>query len=180
MSDLVGFRRSYRRRQVIAQGESKYRDQRADDLRALYHAIYGGEEIAVPVEAIAEDLLGLGVHEVPLQRCLWAALSVRRVVFLNANDTPAPRCFTPAHEVGHCVCQFRVGRGEPLKCRAKDVAPGTDRTLEREDNIFAGELLMPEPAVRAAASDLELATRFAVSDGAIRWRLYGFGLGSKP
>jgi Zn-dependent peptidase ImmA (M78 family) len=65
-------------------------------------------------------------------------------------------------------------------CRAEDIAPGADRALEREANIFAAELLMPEPAVREAAADLLAAERFAVSAEAMRWRLFGFGLGQRP
>ncbi len=42
------------------------RDPRADDLRAHFHALFGGEELPVPVEAIAEDLLGLSVEEAGL------------------------------------------------------------------------------------------------------------------
>jgi Zn-dependent peptidase ImmA (M78 family) len=65
-------------------------------------------------------------------------------------------------------------------CRAEDVAPGTDRTLEREANVFAAELLMPEPAVRAAWAEADgidaTAVRFGVSQAAAHWRLYSFTL----
>jgi Zn-dependent peptidase ImmA (M78 family) len=67
-----------------------------------------------------------------------------------------------------------------MMCRAEGVAPDIDRTLEREGNVFAAELLMPEHAVRAAADDTEPAARFAVSGEAMRWRLYSFGLGERP
>lgn len=103
-----------------------------------------------------------------------------RAVYVNANDVPARRRFTLAHEVGHWICQCVEGRGAPVMCRAEDVAPGADRTLEREANVFAAELLMPEPAVRAAADDPEPAARFGVSAEAIRWRLYSFGLVTRP
>src|SRR5262245_29989212 len=39
------------------------RDERADALRARYHAAFGDAELPVPVKAIAEDLLGLLVGE---------------------------------------------------------------------------------------------------------------------
>jgi Zn-dependent peptidase ImmA (M78 family) len=123
----------------------------------------------VPVEAIAEDLLGLGVHEVPPNGVSGLLYPSERVVFLNAKDTPARRRFTLAHEVGHWVCQCMEGRGALMMCRAEDTAPGTDRALEREANIFVAELLMPEAAVRAAALDAERASRrFGVSDEAMR------------
>jgi Zn-dependent peptidase ImmA (M78 family) len=67
-----------------------------------------------------------------------------------------------------------------LLCRSDDVAAGADRTLEREANVFAAELLMPEDAVRAAASDRDPAARFGVSVEAMRWRLYSFGLAEPP
>jgi IrrE N-terminal-like domain len=160
---------------------SKYRDPRADELRTRYHALYGGEEIPVPVEAIAEDLLGLSVREVPLDGVSGLLYPPARAVFLNAHDTPARRRFTLAHEVGHWVCQCLEGRGAPMMCRAEDVAPEADRTLEREANVFAAELLMPEETVRAGADDpVKLHTRFGVSDEAMSWRLYAFGLGERP
>ena len=37
---------------------SKYRDPRADALRFRHHELYGGVELPVPVEAIAEDMPG--------------------------------------------------------------------------------------------------------------------------
>jgi Zn-dependent peptidase ImmA (M78 family) len=52
--------------------------------------------------------------------------------------------------------------------------------LEREANVFAAELLMPEPAVREAWDELgdvaSCAARFDVSPTAMQWRLYGFDL----
>jgi Zn-dependent peptidase ImmA (M78 family) len=51
--------------------------------------------------------------------------------------------------------------------------------------VFAAELLMPEPAVRAAwgaTSEIDaVAERFGISRLAAHWRLYGFGLvGERP
>ena len=132
---------------------SPYRDPRADELRARYHKLYAADDLPVPVEAIAEDLLGLYVEEADLDGVSGLLYPAERLIQVNANDTPARRRFTLAHEVGHWVCQVQEGRGAPMMCRAEDVAPGADRALEREANIFAAELLMPEDAVRAVASD---------------------------
>jgi Zn-dependent peptidase ImmA (M78 family) len=99
---------------------------------------------------------------------------------VNAKDTPARRRFTLGHEVGHWICQWLKGRGAPMMCRAEDIEPRADRTLERGANVFAAELLLPDPLVRESATDPEPAARFAVSEEAIRWRLYGFGLGQRP
>ncbi len=134
-------------------GENPYRDPRADDLRTRYQAIFGGDELPVPVEAIAEDLLGLMVSEIPLDGVSGMLVPAERAIYVNANDVPARRRFTLAHEVGHWVCQCLEGRGAPVMCRAEDVAPGADRTLEREANVFAAELLMPESKVREFVND---------------------------
>jgi Zn-dependent peptidase ImmA (M78 family) len=92
--------------------------------------------------------------------------------------------FTLAHELGHWVCQVKEGHEAPVYCRAADLAPAADRLLEREANVFAAELLMPEPAVRRewarAESAAELATWFGVSEEAMNWRLYNVGLAEAP
>ena len=47
--------------------------------------------------------------------------------------------------------------------------------------MFAAELLMPEPEVRAVVPDNpDLASGFGVSGEAMAWRLYSFGLGNPP
>jgi Zn-dependent peptidase ImmA (M78 family) len=51
--------------------------------------------------------------------------------------------------------------------------------LEREANVFAAELLMPEAEVRAAGGSVP-AERFGVSGEAMRWRLFSFGLAPRP
>jgi Zn-dependent peptidase ImmA (M78 family) len=159
---------------------SPYRDPRADALRARYHELYEADELPVPVEAIAEDLLGLFVEEVDLNGVSGLLYPAERLIQVNANDAPTRRRFTLAHEVGHWVCQVQEGRGAPLMCRAEDIAPGADQALEREANIFAAELLMPEPDVRATAADPSAATRFEVSREAMHWRRYSFGLAQRP
>jgi len=42
---------------------SRYSDPRADVLRVRHRAEFGGDEFPVPVESIAEDLLGLNVEK---------------------------------------------------------------------------------------------------------------------
>ena len=110
-------------------------------------------------------------------------------IVLNATEAPrdvAPLRrfrFTIAHEIGHWVCHCLSGRApklEPSHCRPVDLTDAADRTLEREANVFAAELLMPEPLVVAewprAASCAELARSFGVSENAMGWRLYNAGL----
>ena len=166
-----------------------YRDERADALRRGYHAAFAGTALPVPVEAIAEDLLGLKVGEDEELAVSGMLVPARREVWLNARESresPGRRRFTLAHELGHWVCQCRAGKAggaEPVYCRAEEIGvdPG-DRALEREANVFAAELLMPEREVRAEWSGdvAAIATRFGVSGEAMQWRLYSFGLADRP
>jgi len=170
---------------------TRYTDPRAHELRERYVATYGGAEIPVPVESIAEDLLGLRIEEDDLGECSGMLIPAKRLIKVNASEamsgeTPTHRQrFTIAHELGHWICHARgVEQAAPTYCRSQDVSQDTDRTLEREANVFGAELLMPEAAVReawAAFPDAsKVASRFAVSSLAAQWRLYSFGLLPKP
>ena len=166
---------------------TRYTEPRAHELRERYLATYGGDEIPVPVESIAEDLLGLRIEEDDLGECSGMLIPAERLIRVNASeamsgDTPTRRHrFTIAHELGHWICHAN-GCGSP---RRPTAARRTSRRtptapLEREANVFGAELLMPEAAVReawAAFGDRdELASRFGVSALAAQWRLYSFGL----
>ena len=170
---------------------STYEDPRAHAVRERYLGLYGGEGVPVPVEAIAEDLLGLRIEERWDIDCSGMLLPAERRIVLNAaegaggrNDPPLRRFrFTIAHEIGHWVCHCLEGRApemEPSYCRPVDLTDAADRALEREANVFAAELLMPEETVRTAWSALgdisACAARFDVSPTAMQWRLYGFRL----
>jgi hypothetical protein len=169
---------------------TRYTDPRAHDLRAEYLATFGGAEIPVPVESIAEDWLGLRIEEADLGDCSGILIPSERLIRVNASeamsgDTPTRRIrFTIAHELGHWICHARGLDDAPTYCRSQDLAEDADRALEREANVFGAELLMPEAAVRetwAAFPDAQgLAVRFGVSALAAQWRLYSFGLASKP
>lgn len=134
------------------------------------------------MEAIAEDLLGLRVEEADTGECSGLLYPTERLILLNETEPRERKRFTLAHEVGHWVCQVSEGRGAPVMCRAADVEPGADRTLEREANVFAAELLMPEDAVRSASTRNvdECAIRFGVSPLAMQWRLFSFGIQGRP
>jgi hypothetical protein len=174
---------------------TKYEEPRAHAVRERYLERFPGDELPVPVEAIAEDLLGLRVEERWDIDCSGMLLPAERRIVLNAEegapgqaDPPFRRYrFTIAHEIGHWVCHCLEGRApdpEPSYCRPVDLTDAADRALEREANVFAAELLMPEPAVREAWGELEevaaCARRFDVSPLAMHWRLYGFGLQDEP
>jgi hypothetical protein len=171
--------------------ERRYEEPRAHALRERYLATFGGPEIPVPVEAIAEDLLGLRVEEsTDLGECSGMLLPVERRIIVNASermsgDVPIRRHrFTIAHEVGHWICHA-VGSPapQPSYCRARDLGEDADRALEREANIFGAELLMPEPAVRRAWGESDdvaaCAARFEVLPSAMQWRLFSFGLAAE-
>ena len=174
--------------EAVPSAPSSYVDPRAHALRDRYARVFGGEEIPVPVESIAEDLLGLRIEERLLE---WSGmlLPAERTIVLNLaesprNDPPLRRHrFTIAHEIGHWVCHCLEGRAEtlaPSYCRAADIANDADRAIEREANIFASELLMPEGAVRAAwekTPEVEsVSAPLDVSPSAIGWRLFNLGL----
>jgi Zn-dependent peptidase ImmA (M78 family) len=169
---------------------TRYTDPRAHELRDSYLAIYGGQEIPVAVESIAEDLLGLRIEEADLGDWSGMLIPAKRLILVNASeamsgDTPTRRHrFTIAHELGHWICHAKGMQEAPTYCRAQDVSQDTDRALEREANVFGAELLMPQAAVRKAWAAFpdrdELASSFEVSILAAHWRLYSFGLAERP
>ncbi|HET9850931.1 MAG TPA: ImmA/IrrE family metallo-endopeptidase, partial [Candidatus Limnocylindrales bacterium] len=136
---------------------TRYTDPRAHELRAEFLATYPVPEIPVPVESIAEDLLGLRIEERDLGECSGVLIPSERLIVVNAaeanGDVPTRRHrFTIAHELGHWICHAQQGVGEeaPTFCRSRDLAQDVDRDLEREANVFGAELLMPEAAMREA------------------------------
>ena len=156
---------------------SDYDEPRAHALREEYHAVFGGEELPVPVESIAEDLLGLAVEARELE-VSGMLLPAERRILVNAAEPEPRRRFTIAHELGHWICQC-VGREDaaPVYCRAEEIGVDPEaKGLEGEANIFAANLVMPEEAVRAAGAK----NTFGVSDQALGWRRYNLGLVANP
>jgi Zn-dependent peptidase ImmA (M78 family) len=134
------------------------------------------------VESIAEDLLGLTVAEADDLPASGLLVPSRREIWLNSGerDREGRLRFTLGHEIGHWICHCQNEIGPPVLCRSEDVGIGADRGLEREANVFAAELLMPEPAVRKVFAEMPridvVAQAFNVSPQAIHWRLFNFGL----
>ena len=166
-----------------------YEEPRAHAVRERYLSTFGGEGLPVPVEAIAEDLLGLRIEQSWEIDCSGMLLPASRTIVLNAAEAPRDEAplrrfrFTIAHEIGHWVCHCNEGRApvlEPSYCRPVDLTEAADHALEREANVFAAELLMPERAVREAWEELgevaACATRFDVSPTAMQWRAFNLGL----
>src|SRR6188474_1208130 len=123
-----------------------YEEPRAHAVRERYLTLFGGEELPVPVEAIAEDLLGLRIEESWEIDYSGMLLPAERRIVLNASERPGgvqgvPGIrrfrFTIAHEIGHWICHCLEGRAPtaaPSYCRPVDLTDAADRTLEREAN----------------------------------------------
>jgi hypothetical protein len=159
-------------------------DPRAHELRRRYGELFGGGLLPVPVEAIAEDYLGLAVGEAKLDGVSGLLYPAERAVFLNAEEPATRRRFTLAHELGHWVCQCLEGTEAPVYCRAEEV--GLDpsvKALEREANVFAAELLMPEPSSSdsaAAGSSFSTSRRSASTTSASLHSLLASAWRSSP
>lgn len=163
--------------------QAKYSEPRAHELRDRYVATFGGDELPVQVEGIAQDLLGLHVCEGDLDGVSGLLYPARRRIVLSGAEPAERKRFTLAHELGHWICQCQDGPEVEVLCRAQDVTlDPAARAVEREANVFAAELLMPEADVRAAwkGDADQCAQQFGVSGEAMRWRLYSFGLGDPP
>jgi uncharacterized protein DUF955 len=103
-------------------------DRRAVALLRLYRRRFRDASLPVPVDAIAEDLLGLRVAEAEDLACSGMLVPSRREIWLNARETrqsPGRRRFTVAHEIGHWICHCRRTVPQDILCRSADVeAPG--------------------------------------------------------
>jgi hypothetical protein len=140
-------------------------DDRAEQLRRRYVAAYRGAEIPVPIESIAEDLLGLQIERSWDLEFSGVLLPIERTIVLSAREAPRNEPslrryrFTIAHEVGHWICHCLGRVPQPIYCRTVHPNPDEGRGREREADRFAATLLMPEHAVREAwapvAAELE-------------------------
>jgi IrrE N-terminal-like domain len=153
----------------------------------------------VPVERVASSLLGLFIDEADDIRSLPGAPSDQgrlsgmldpagMVVWVDrgeARRSPGRRRFTIAHEIGHLILHVPTSKevfyDRPTDIREIDEGSPSEklpelRKREREANVFARELLMPEPLVNEQAHATgfnlpALANRFEVSVPAMRLRL---------
>lgn len=166
------------------------------DFEERYEVI---EAPPVPVERVASSLLGLFIDEADDLRTLPRAPTDQgrlsgmldaegMVIWIDrgeARRSPGRRRFTIAHEIGHLLLHVPVFH-EVFYDPAADVqeveedppasGPPELHRREREANVFARELLMPESLVneqaRATGFNLPaLADRFEVSVPAMRLRL---------
>lgn len=160
-------------------------DPRAESLLDAFVDTYPCALVPVPVEEIAEEFLGLRVRETAGLGASGVIVPSHRTIHVNADEPAERRRFTLAHEIGHWVIHCRT-RPECMEilCRTVEVSGATD-PREREANVFAATLLMPEPTVRGLVGDgvrdaATLAGMLGVSVPAMAWRLYNLGLGERP
>ena len=78
----------------------------------------------MPVESIAEDLLGLRIEEADLGDCSGMLIPAERLILVNASEgmsgeTPTRRHrFTIAHELGHWICHASRAADSAPSCPA--------------------------------------------------------------
>jgi uncharacterized protein DUF955 len=165
------------------------------DFEERYEAV---EAPPIPVERVASSLLGLFVDEADDLRALPGAPTDQgrlsgmldaeaMIVWVDrgeARRSTGRRRFTIAHEIGHLLLHVpvlhEVFYDGPANIQEIEEDPASElpelRRREREANVFARELLMPEPLLseqaRATGFNLPgLADRFEVSVPALRLRL---------
>lgn len=131
----------------------------------------------VRAEDVARDC-GLKVSYVRKGRGFSGQLlREQRVIEVERDAHPHRQRFTVAHEIGHYVLNH-----SPVFCVFDDVGTNDPvKANERQAQIFASELLMPEPWVRKYWTMLNkdykaLARTFFVSDEAMFRRLEAAGL----
>lgn len=116
--------------------------------------------------------------------------STQKVIGVNTLHAPVRQNFTVAHELAHLLLhdqQLHVDRAFPTVRLRNDVSSQGVDDAEKEANLFAAELLMPESFLRSdlagrSALDLhddcyipELAQRYGVSVQALMFRLQYLG-----
>lgn len=138
---------------------------------------------ATPVQPVnIARALGLGVFSAELGEDAWGMLigTSNGVDIYLDRDQPSNRFrFSCAHEIGHFVHRgAEVGDNQAFVDKRSDAGHG--RADEIYANEFAGSLLMPEGAFRAAVQagedNFDLAQRFDVSLDAVRMRRYHLGV----
>ena len=90
-------------------------------------------------------------------------LPIERRIYVNAAEPETRQRFTIAHELGHWICQCLEGTAKPVYCRAEEIGVDPEaKALEREANIFAANLVMPErPSARRRRESLRRQRRGA-------------------
>lgn len=150
----------------------------------------------VDVERLARSL-GADVQRQPADDNLSGFIIRNRkqqVIGVNSNHHRNRQRFTIAHEIGHLLLHDQHddihvdgnGCGIPVRKRNEESSKGED-DYEKEANLFAAELLMPETFLEQDIIDLEesnlldeevlapLAHKYGVSSQALVFRLVNLG-----
>lgn len=149
-----------------------------------------GSGLPVDVEAIARAH-GLTVRAEPLEPSVSGMLVIKEgggVIAVNESHHRNRKRFSIAHELGHYVLHRNSAQVfiDAVFYRGDEAADGT-HTQEIQANVFAAELLMPEPIVREMflkhpvdphdeAAVKRMAARFEVSGHSLTLRLVNLGL----
>jgi Zn-dependent peptidase ImmA (M78 family) len=155
----------------------------------------GVDQPPVPIERIVKlQDLEVRKQEIPASDISGFLFRQGReaIIGVNAHHSSSRQRFTIAHELGHILLhapgpnEFHVDRGFEVKFRNYRSSKGTDLE-EREANLFAAELLMPQSFLAkdiatAGGVDLvddrfikKLAGRYRVSTQALLFRLANLG-----
>jgi Zn-dependent peptidase ImmA (M78 family) len=137
------------------------------------------EAITIANRAVEDDVSGFLV-----------LTNGKSTIGANKNHPQNRRRFTLAHELGHYFLhvnsddRLRVDRRSQVMLRSNLSSEGEDNE-EREANLFAAELLMPQSFLRNDWVDLqdtdiesaiqELARKYRVSSEAMQYRLTNLG-----
>jgi Zn-dependent peptidase ImmA (M78 family) len=132
----------------------------------------------VPVERIAEKI-GLRIEYFPLDKRISGILKKnKKIIGVNQNHHPLRQRFSIAHELGHYLLEHEID------ANAEDIVDENfnwNTHLEREANLFASFLLMPEEWIKELTNgktlDIEkLSQKFQVSEQAMTIRLLELNL----
>jgi Zn-dependent peptidase ImmA (M78 family) len=136
--------------------------------------------VRIAVDSLEGDLSGFLFRD-----------SSRKVIGVNTHHAPVRQNFTVAHELAHLLLhdqeQLHLDRAFPTVRLRDDVSSQGIDDAEKEANLFAAELLMPEAFLKRdlagrSAIDLydveyipELAKKYGVSVQALVFRLQYLG-----
>lgn len=133
--------------------------------------------VPVQIKEIAEKL-GLKIVEFDFQNSISGVLKKDRgIIGVNKKHHNVRKRFTIAHELGHFLLGHEIGKDDSII--DGDFDKPTDR--EREANIFASQILMPEEILKDEVKKHQinlkkLAEIFEVSEQAMTIRLLDLDL----
>ncbi len=134
----------------------------------------------VNIEELAERL-AIGVKYEPLDDGFSAFLLIKdgnATAFVNSEHHPNRRRFSLAHEIGHFVLHHKKGTRDHIFLdknlsfytrKDQPSSSNTNPAMEKEANVFAAQLLMPEKLLKKYITkhDLDITDEFDISRLAI-------------